>query len=89
MLTTTRREYALLDPEGTLLAHLCDDTVEARAHATGREQSWREWEVELAAGPATLLDAVGERLLAAGVTPSTSGSKLGRALGVSLRTNRP
>ncbi|GAA2148050.1 CYTH domain-containing protein [Humibacillus xanthopallidus] len=87
-LTTRRREIALLDANGTPLAHVCDDSVDARALASGREQSWREWEVELAEGPEELLDAVAHLLLAAGATPSASGSKLGRALGVSFRTKR-
>lgn len=88
MVTTRRRELALLDADGAPLAHVCDDSVDARALASGREQSWREWEVELAGGPTELLDAVAHLLLAAGATPSASGSKLGRALGVSLRTKR-
>lgn len=85
-LTTRRREFALLDADGIPLAHVCDDAVDARALLHERDQSWREWEVELAAGSEALLDAVAELLLAAGATPSTSGSKLGRALGVSFRT---
>jgi inorganic triphosphatase YgiF len=88
-LTTKRREYPLHDAGGTLLAHVCDDSVTARALSREGEQSWREWEVELAEGPVELLDAVGELLLAAGATPSASGSKLGRALGVSVPTKKP
>jgi CHAD domain-containing protein len=43
--------------------------------------SWTEVEVELAEGTPELLDAVEERLSAAGLRRSRSGSKLARALG--------
>ena len=83
--TTRRREYPLHGAEDVLLAHVCDDSVHARALQTEREQSWREWEVELAAGSEELLDAVADLVLGAGATPSTSGSKLARALGKTLQ----
>lgn len=84
----------LRDASGEALIELADDHVVAtdlREGAThGTERRWQEWEVELlpagAAGAASdraaLLDAVEERLFAAGATPPSSGSKLARALGV-------
>ena len=81
-LSTARREYALRDDEGRILARVCDDVVRARRLADGEhEQAWREWEVELEAGPPSVLDAVGEVLLAAGAAVATVQSKLRRALG--------
>ena len=61
-----------------------DGTGPSRAEPVVRR--WREWEAELAPGvdgPAgdALLDAIEERLLAAGAVPSTSRSKLARGLG--------
>lgn len=58
---------------------------EADAARTGwdlwREAAtWREIEVELAEGPAHVLDAVGDRLRRAGAMPSAAASKLGRLL---------
>jgi inorganic triphosphatase YgiF len=84
----------LRDDAGQALIELADDHVVAtdlRAGDThGTERRWQEWEVELlpggAAGEASdraaLLDAVEQRLLAAGATPPSSGSKLARALGL-------
>lgn len=42
--------------------------------------TWREVEVELAAGPRDLLDLVGKRLVQAGAAPSSAASKLARLL---------
>jgi hypothetical protein len=45
------------------------------------QDSWREVEVELKAGPRELLDEAEAGLAAAGATPSRSASKLARVLG--------
>ncbi|MDT0446791.1 CYTH and CHAD domain-containing protein [Streptomyces johnsoniae] len=78
-LHTDRRRRLLLDAEGTALGEVAVDMVTARRD--GRTAEWTEIEVELADGadPA-VLDAVEERLAAAGLRPSGSASKLARAL---------
>ena len=79
---TARREYALCDADGDVLALVCDDRVRAqRLDTSGPEQTWREWEVELADGSESLLDDVEQHLLAAGAAPAEVSSKLGRTLG--------
>ncbi|GAA6524983.1 CYTH and CHAD domain-containing protein [Intrasporangium sp. DVR] len=86
---TVRREYALCDGDGAVLARVCDDHVQARrlddgagsGSDTGFEQSWREWELELDRGPAELFDLVEGRLRSAGASPAASASKLRRTLG--------
>ncbi|MFJ1746270.1 CHAD domain-containing protein [Streptomyces sp. NPDC088116] len=72
----------LVDAEGVPLAEVSVDAV--RAERLGEAvvvTTWTEVEVELADGadPA-LLDAVEKRLRRAGLRPSSSASKLGRAL---------
>jgi len=84
-LSTDRREYAVCDADGSVLARVTDDSVRARLLATdGPEQAWREWEVELDQGPTAVLDAVADVLLEAGATPAATASKLARALGDTL-----
>ena len=79
---TTRREYALRDAQGTVLARVSDDSVLGQLLGDDEpEETWREWEVELDAGPASVLDAVTAVLLAAGAAPASAGSKLGRLVG--------
>jgi CHAD domain-containing protein len=79
---TRRREYPLLGPEQTVLAHVCDDEVDAeRLDGAGEGMRWREWEVELADGDLSLFDTVEPRLLEAGASPAAIGSKLARVLG--------
>ncbi|MEU6671720.1 CYTH and CHAD domain-containing protein [Streptomyces sp. NPDC046727] len=72
----------LVDAEGTLLAEASVDTVTAeRLTGTGGAAQWTEIEVELAdGGDPDLLDRLEKRLRKAGVRPSTSPSKLARAL---------
>jgi inorganic triphosphatase YgiF len=78
----------LRDADGGALIELADDHVTATDLRSGTEQRWQEWEAELlpagAAGEKAdrdeLLDAVEERLLAAGARPAASGSKLARTL---------
>jgi hypothetical protein len=83
----------LRDGAGEALAELADDHVVAtdlRPGQDGPVRRWQEWEVELLPGGsvgeasdrAALLDAIEERLIAAGAQPPSSGSKLARALGI-------
>jgi hypothetical protein len=91
--TNTRVTVILQDAAGFAIAELCDDHVRSEGLRGPQEPSsarhWREWEVELLeAAPDTrerrtaLLDDIEARLLEAGARPSTSSSKLARALGV-------
>ncbi|WP_329317717.1 CYTH and CHAD domain-containing protein [Streptomyces sp. NBC_01262] len=76
-LRNTRRRVHLLDADSTPLAEIAYDHVTAEPGP-----SWTETEVELlAGGEPALLDAVEERLTAAGLRRSSSPSKLARALG--------
>ncbi|MEE4541998.1 CYTH and CHAD domain-containing protein [Streptomyces sp. V4-01] len=79
-LRTTRRRVLLLDAAGRTLAEIAYDEVVAEPGGA----AWAEIEVELGHGAPRLLDAVEERLLAAGARRSGSGSKLARALGARL-----
>lgn len=83
-----RTEVELLGPDNHVLAHFCDDRVNATALLEGGEQtSWREWELELTAETAgtavggTILQSGTEIFAAAGAQVSQSPSKLVRALG--------
>ncbi|MFE2427119.1 CHAD domain-containing protein [Streptomyces sp. NPDC059373] len=75
-LRNTRRRVHLLDADGQALAEIAYDHVSAEPGP-----AWTETEVELLAGKPALLDAVEERLTAAGLRRSTSPSKLAHALG--------
>ena len=91
-LTTRRVVHRLRGPDGTVLAEISDDHVDAEPllpGATGHD--WREWEVELVHGGRDLLEAVQTRFADAGVRPASHASKLARALGdLSLKqTIRP
>lgn len=80
--STRRLQYRLLDAEKAVLALVCDDEVHAeRLHGASRVEDWREWEVEVVEGSEALLDAVDQRLVAAGASPGSASSKLARALG--------
>ncbi|SOC57291.1 CYTH and CHAD domain-containing protein [Ornithinimicrobium cerasi] len=76
-LSTHRLEVDLLDPQGRVLAQLCDDTVTALPAGS----TWRELEVELVEGEEELLDRVVDVLAEQGVTVADAPSKLARALG--------
>ncbi|MFF8604694.1 CHAD domain-containing protein [Streptomyces sp. NPDC015346] len=82
-LRSARDVRHLVDGDGTLLAELSVDTVHAErlGEGGGATASWKEIEVELADGadPA-LLDTVEKRLRKAGIRPSSSPSKLARAV---------
>ncbi|MFG2823473.1 CHAD domain-containing protein [Kitasatospora sp. NPDC048365] len=83
-LRTRREPTLLLDEDGRTLAELVRDTVSAEPLGAGDPAAhpldWTETEVELAEAGPELLDAVEERLLADGLRPSDSPTKLGRAL---------
>ena len=87
IVTTRRSATQLLTDDGELLAEVDDDQVQAtvpgRAATT---HQWREIEVELGSGDLTILDAVAKQLRHAGAQPSTSPSKLVRALPGALTT---
>lgn len=82
-----RTAYALLDAANERVAEFVDDRVTAIDLDRDRVSSWREWEMELGpAGPVgaartAFFTAVDALVLEAGGTVSSSGSKLGRALG--------
>ncbi|WP_375490375.1 CHAD domain-containing protein [uncultured Jatrophihabitans sp.] len=81
ILHTRRTAYRLADPNATVLLEVADDHVDATAlgrPATMRQ--WREVEVELVDGDASLLKQAGRRLIKSGASESTSRSKLARAL---------
>lgn len=87
-LRNARTAYALIDTAGALVAEFVDDRVQAIDERSGRESSWREWEVELGpaapaddAARAALFAAVEAAVARAGGRPAASESKLGRALG--------
>ena len=77
-LRTHRSERTLTGADGTVLAVVCVDQVDARAGV--HTQRWREAEVELVDGDAGFLDRVTGVLQAAGVQLSESASKAGQAL---------
>jgi CHAD domain-containing protein len=85
MRIVNRRERVhLIGADDTVLAEIARDHVTAAPMAAledGEPLAWTETEVELRAGRRKLLDAVEERLTAAGLRPSAFPSKLGRALG--------
>ena len=76
---------------GNALAIVADDTVHGQRLGDGAAQvsTWREVEVELLDGDRSFLDAVSDRLRAAGLKPSASRSKLARLLGDSPQPNPP
>ncbi len=81
VLRTRRTERRLMGEDGTPLAVLADDQVEATVLLGGeRIHRWRELEAELLEGDAAVLDAVSERLLSSGLVAAAGPSKLGRAM---------
>jgi CHAD domain-containing protein len=85
-IVTTRNAYQLLNADGELVLEVADDLVEAGPpDGESTLHSWREIEVELGpAGKKKDLKRAGKLLLAAGASPSTSRTKLDRALGPAL-----
>ena len=89
-LVTRRSVHRLLDADGQLLAEIADDAVTATDLRAGdpshggsvTARAWREIEVEAGPGGSEdLLARVGALLVDAGAQPSTSSSKVSRALG--------
>ncbi|SHN89001.1 CHAD domain-containing protein [Geodermatophilus obscurus] len=90
-LSTRRVVHRLLNEEERVLAEVADDAVVGTAFATAPGEpatvtTWREIEVELVDGDETLLQAVTERLVAAGARPAAAPSKLARVLDGRLPT---
>jgi CHAD domain-containing protein len=87
-ISTTRRRHRLLDAHGQGQAEVAMDAVTARTlEALGEPmsaESWREVEVELAAGDLGLLNAADELLTAAGFVRATTASKLANLLDTRL-----
>ena len=83
-LETERTTYPLYAEDGTHLADLLDDLVNAELLAAGdgpgSTQHWREWELELVHGSPDLFSAAAAVLAEAGAKPSEHRSKLARAL---------
>ncbi|MCJ8505989.1 CYTH and CHAD domain-containing protein [Kocuria flava] len=86
-LRTVRRVLVLRGPDGTDLAEVAADDVEAVDERTGTVRTWAEWEVELLDGTLPeqrqeeVFAAVETVLRAAGGRPSASRAKIARALG--------
>lgn len=76
---TTRRERALYDPTGRVLALLAEDEVDAQVLETGSRR-WQELEVELVDGDPRVLGQVDRVLRRAGARHGELPSKLARAL---------
>ena len=86
-----RTELVLADAQGKAVAEFCDDHVTAFSFLLGGgQQSWREWEVELAGDlPGTkdgsrFIREATSLLIGAGARVSASPSKLKTALGDSI-----
>ncbi|MCW2497625.1 CYTH and CHAD domain-containing protein [Jatrophihabitans sp.] len=80
-MTTVRRAHSIVAADGTVLAEIADDQVSATVFGPRRRTvGWREIEVEQAAGDEALLTRAGRVLVKAGAAPSTSTSKVARAL---------
>lgn len=84
-LQTSRTVRRLAGSAGEVLAEVADDRVtgslpHGRDAGWRAASTWREIEVELAAGSPDLLAAAGQALRAAGAAPSPSASKLAQVL---------
>jgi CHAD domain-containing protein len=78
---TSRSTLELQGGDGRVLAEVTVDDVRAESSG-GRDEVWREVEVELVEGDRALLAAVVDALEASGARPSEAPVKLERALGV-------
>lgn len=88
ILDTERTVVTLVGQSGEPMVEVADDRVTAVrfGESEGEPMRWREIEVEVISEDpeaANLLGAVGKVLRQGGARPSSSGSKLARALGVS------
>jgi inorganic triphosphatase YgiF len=102
-LQTTRTVRHLVDSAGQVLAEVADDEVTGSLpdQSTGTTErprdpdawrtaiAWREVEIELARGPAGLLDAAEQVLLDAGARPSPAASKLSLLLSAAGSQAKP
>jgi hypothetical protein len=102
-LQTTRTVRHLMDAAGRVLAEVADDEVTGSLPDQGSGTTegppgpdawqtaiaWREVEIELARGPAGLLDAAGRVLLDAGARPSPAASKLSLLLTAAGSQDKP
>jgi CHAD domain-containing protein len=80
-LDVTRTRHRLIDQDDNLLAEVAHDDVRAVDDGGGvRARRWHEVEVELDDGSPDLLAAAAKLLQRAGALPSTSRSKLARAI---------
>ncbi len=81
-LDTRRLQHDIIGADAVVLAQVCVDEVRAeRLSGPAHTTDWREWEVELVHGTRELLDALVDRLVAAGASPAATTSKLRRTLG--------
>jgi hypothetical protein len=81
-LQTRRKVHRLRDVNGEVLADFCDDRVQAdRLGPDPAILTWREWELELADGSTTLLDAAQSMLAVADVLPFCLSLKVSSSLG--------
>jgi CHAD domain-containing protein len=83
---TTRTAYRLLNADGELVLEIADDQVESGPpDGESMLHSWREIEAELGpAGKKKDLKRARQLLMNAGASPSTTRTKLDRALGPAL-----
>ncbi|WP_328312832.1 CYTH and CHAD domain-containing protein [Streptomyces sp. NBC_00442] len=91
-LRSSRDVRHLLAEDGAFVAELSIDTVRAEGLREGSSSTdWTEIEVELADGihDETVLDRIGEVFAEAGILPSTSASKVARALRETAPEKRP
>jgi CHAD domain-containing protein len=86
---TERVIHRLVDAAGTLLAEIVVDSVTATESIEGAvSRQWREVEVELVQGDEKLLGRSAKWLAKRGAEPSSSASKLARALDVRIDVER-
>ena len=102
-LQTIRTVRRLVDSAGQVLAEVADDEVTGSLPDQGSGKTegprdpdawrtaiaWREVEIELARGPAGLLDTAGQVLLDAGARPSPAASKLSLLLSAAGSQDEP
>jgi CHAD domain-containing protein len=86
---TERSVAQLRARDDSMVAEVADDTVHAVAPGEGVVLTqWREIEVELGTGDQAQLDELHDRLVQAGARPSTSSSKVAKALDADVRGPR-
>jgi CHAD domain-containing protein len=78
---THRTVHRLLDAGDDVLAEVSDDRVTSQGPGETVPRAWRELEIELVGADSSLLDGADRVLKDHGLEPSSSQSKLRRALG--------